>query len=204
MMKHALATAASMIAALWAAQSFAFGDADVGKPAPPFSIADAEGKTVKLSDFRGKPVVLEWTNNGCPFVHHMYESGVMQSLQRRASAEGVVWLSVISSAPGKQGYLTAPEVKRWEVDTGAAPADVLLDPRGTLGRTYGAKATPTMFVIDRSGTVIYMGAIDDHPSASADDARRAKNYVALALQDLKTGHPVADPVTLAYGCSVKY
>lgn len=192
------------IAAGFASPVLAEQTADVGRPAPAFSALDADGKRVDLAKLRGKPVVLEWTNNGCPFVRHVYNSGVMQSLQKRAAAQGVTWISIISSAPGRQGYLTPPEVAHWKVDTGAAPADVILDPSGVIGREYGAKATPTMVVIDAHGTVIYMGAIDDRRSTDPADAKRAKNYVALALDDLKTGRPVADPVTQAYGCAVKY
>jgi hypothetical protein len=176
----------------------------VGRSAPDFTATDAAGKPVKLSSLRGKPVILEWTNNGCPFVGHMYRSRVMQTLQGRAAAQGVTWLSVISSAPGKQGYLTADGVKHWLADTGAAPSDVVIDASGALGRAYDAKATPTMYVIDAKGTLIYMGGIDDRPSTDPSDAKSAKNYISIALDDLKSGHPVADAVTRPYGCSVKY
>jgi Redoxin len=177
---------------------------DVGHPAPAFQVTDAEGKPVSLAALHGKTVVLEWTNNGCPYVGHMYSSGVMQQLQRQAAAEGVVWLAVISSAPGKQGYLTAAGVKDWRAKMGAAPAAVILDPSGQLGQSYGAKTTPDMFVIDRSGKLVYAGAIDDNPSTDPADAKRAKNYVALALADLKDGKPVNPALTVSYGCSVKY
>ncbi len=128
----------------------------------------------------------------------------MQALQKRAAAQGVTWVSVVSSAPGQQGYMTPPEVGRWRASTGAAPAEVVLDPHGALGRIYGAKATPSLFVIDSKGILVYMGAIDDHPSTRDADALTARNYVAVALDDLRDGRPVADPVTTAYGCSVKY
>lgn len=177
---------------------------EVGRPAPAFQAKDAAGRTVSLAGFHGKPVVLEWTNDGCPFVQHAYKSGVMQQLQKRAAAQGVVWLSVISSAPGKQGYLKGPEVQGWERSTGAEPADVLLDPAGALGRRYGAKATPTVFLVGADGGLLYMGGFDDRPSTDPADAKSAKNYVALALDDLKSGHPIADAVTRPYGCSVKY
>jgi hypothetical protein len=149
-------------------------------------------------------VVLEWTNQGCPFVGHMYASGVMQGLQRRAAAEGTAWLTVISSAPGEQGYLAAGQVKGWETKVGAAPADVLLDPAGALGHAYDARTTPDMFVIDRGGRLVYAGAIDDTPSTRPRDARTARNYVAAALDAVKSGRSVSPAATKSYGCSVKY
>jgi len=175
-----------------------------GQPAPPFAVKDADGRSVSLADLRGKTVVLEWTNEGCPFVHHMYASGVMQALQKQAAAEGVVWLTVVSSAPGKQGYLAAADVGPWRARMGAAPAHVLLDPAGALGHEYDARTTPDMFVIDPAGKLVYAGAIDDNPSTEPADASRAKNYVTLALADLKAGKPVSPAVTRSYGCSVKY
>ncbi|HXU99494.1 MAG TPA: redoxin family protein [Caulobacteraceae bacterium] len=176
----------------------------VDAPAPAFVARDAAGKTVSLAAFRGKTVVLEWTNDGCPFVGHMYNSGVMQGLQRNAAADGVVWLTVISSAPGKQGFLAPAQVGPWKARVGAAPADVLLDPGGQLGRAYDARTTPNMVVIDRTGRMVYEGAIDDDPSTNPADAHKARNYVALALADLRDGRPVAPAVTKSYGCSVKY
>jgi hypothetical protein len=180
------------------------GAITIGQPAPAFQAHDAEGKLVSLAALRGKTVVLEWTNNSCPFVGHMYSSGVMQRLQHRAAAEGAVWLTVISSAPGKQGYLTGPEVPAWKGRVGAAPADVLLDPGGDLGHAYDARTTPDMYVIDREGRLAYAGAIDDNPSTNPADARTAKNYVDGALAALKSGHGVSPAVTKPYGCSIKY
>jgi hypothetical protein len=177
---------------------------DVGAPAPAFVAEDAAGKPVSLTQFRGKILVLEWTNNGCPFVRHMYKSGVMQQLQRQAAADGVAWLSVISSAPGRQGYLTAPGVAAWRTSVGAEPADVLLDPGGALGRAFDARTTPDMFVIDRQGRLVYAGAIDDKISTDPADAKTAHNYVATALSDLKAGRPVSPAWTVSYGCAVKY
>ena len=176
----------------------------VGQPAPAFQTRDANGQTRSLDQFRGKAVVLEWTNSGCPYVQHAYKSGVMPALQRQAAKDGVVWLTVVSSAPGKQGYMEAAGVPAWKAQTGAAPADVLLDPAGKVGRTYGAKTTPHMFVVDAKGTLIYMGGFDDKPSTHAEDAKTAHNYVRAALDDLKTGKPVRDAVTRPYGCAVKY
>ena len=192
-----------ILAAALAAPGLA-GAADVGHTAPAFQVTDAEGKPVSLLALHGKTVVLEWTNSGCPYVGHMYASGVMQTLQRQAAAESVIWLSVISSAPGKQGYLTGAGVKDWKAKVGAAPAAVILDPSGQLGQAYGAKTTPDMFVIDPSGKLVYAGAIDDNPSTDPADAKRARNYVALALADLRDGKPVNPALTVSYGCSVKY
>jgi hypothetical protein len=176
----------------------------IGAPVPVFQARDADGRPVKLSAYRGKIVVLEWTNDGCPFVGHMYASGVMQRLQRQAAADGITWLTVISSAPGKQGYLTGAQVAPWKVRVGAASADVVLDPTGALGRQYDARTTPDMFVIDRAGRLAYAGAIDDTPSTNPADARTARNYVVAALDDVRAGRPVSPAATKSYGCSVKY
>jgi peroxiredoxin len=175
-----------------------------GLPAPPFAARDIDGKTVRLSDFAGKTVILEWTNDGCPFVGKHYNSGNMQELQRRYTAAGHVWLTVASSAPGEQGYVTPAEARadlaRWH----AAPSDFLLDPDGVVGHLYDARATPHMVVIDPAGTLVYMGAIDDRPSTDLADVKTAKNYVAAALADLAAGRRPAVAATRAYGCSVKY
>ncbi len=176
----------------------------VGEPAPIFSAPDIAGKTIRLADYAGKTIVLEWTNDGCPFVGKQYDSGNMQALQQRYTATGVVWLTIASSAPGEQGYVTPAEAKadlaRWR----AAPTDFLLDPDGTVGRLYDARATPNMVVIDRSGRVVYMGAIDDKPSTRLADVKTAHNYVAAALDSLAAAQRVAVASTRAYGCSVKY
>jgi peroxiredoxin len=176
----------------------------VGQPAPAFQAKDAEGRTRSLAEFRGKTVVLEWTNRGCPFVQHAYKSGIMPELQHEAAREGVVWLTVISSAPGKQGYLQPAEVSAWKAQAGAAPTDVLLDPGGAVGRLYEAKATPHMFIVDPKGRLAYMGGFDDKASTDPADAKTAHNYVRAALEDLRAGRPVRDAVTRPYGCSVKY
>src|SRR5262252_7196550 len=178
--------------------------ATVGQAAPAFSAPDIAGKAVRLADYAGKTTVLEWTNDGCPFVGKHYDSGNMQALQRRYTAAGVVWLTVASSAPAEQGYVTPTEAKadlaRWH----AAPSDYLLDPDGTLGRLYDARATPHMVVIDRTGRLVYMGAIDNTPSTRLADVKTAHNYVAAALDALAAGQPVAVTSTRAYGCSIKY
>ena len=175
-----------------------------GMPAPAFSAPDIGGRTISLGDYAGKIVILEWTNDGCPFVGKHYESGNMQALQRKYTGEGDVWLTIASSAPGEQGYVTPPEAKadvaRWR----AAPSDFLLDPNGVVGRLYDARATPHMVVIDRGGRVAYMGAIDDTPSTRLADVKTAKNYLVAALDEIAAGKPVTVAVTEAYGCSIKY
>ena len=176
----------------------------VGQPAPAFSAVDADGRTRALADFKGKTVVLEWTNNGCPYVQKHYNSGNMQGLQKQATADGVVWLTLISSAPGFQGYLTGPQAKQWKTKVGAASSDVLLDPKGVVGRAYGARTTPHMYVVDKAGKLVYMGGIDDQPTPDPDSLKGAKNYVSAALADVKAGRAVARAATAPYGCSVKY
>ena len=175
-----------------------------GQPAPAFTAVDADGKTRSLAEFAGKTVVLEWTNSGCPYVGKHYGSGNMQALQKKATAEGVEWLTIASSAPGEQGYFTPASAKAWKTQVGSGASDILLDPQGKIGRAYDARTTPQMFVIDPAGKVAYMGGIDDKPYADPSSLKGAKNYVALALADLKAGRPVANPVSQPYGCSVKY
>jgi peroxiredoxin len=175
-----------------------------GAPAPAFSAPDIAGRTISLADYAGKIVILEWTNDGCPFVGKHYDSGNMQALQRKYTNEGAVWLTIASSAPGEQGYVTPAEAKtdlaRWR----AAPSDFLLDPNGVVGRLYDARATPHIVVIDRSGRIAYMGAIDDTPSTRLADVKTAKNYLVAALDEIAAGKPVSVAVTQAYGCSIKY
>jgi hypothetical protein len=193
--------------ALFAASAVAapaFAAPTVGQPAPAFQAVDAAGKTRSLSEFKGKTVVLEWTNEGCPYVRKHYDSGNMQGLQKSATADGAVWLTVVSSAPGMQGYLAPADVKTWKAREKAAPTDVLLDPKGVVGRAYEAKTTPHMYVIDKSGKLVYMGGIDDKPSSDPASLKGAKNYVIAALADVKAGRPVAQATTRPYGCSVKY
>jgi AhpC/TSA family len=175
-----------------------------GTQAPAFSATDIAGNVVKLGDFAGKTVILEWTNDGCPFVGKHYNSGNMQALQRRFVAAGDIWLTIVSSAPGEQGYVLPDQARadlaRWQ----AAPSDFLLDPDGIVGRLYDARATPTMAVIDPKGVLAYIGAIDDKPSVDPADIKTAKNYVVAALDELAAGKPVTVSATRAYGCSVKY
>ena len=175
----------------------------VGEPAPAFSLPGDDGKTHALADFKGKTVVLEWTNDGCPFVKKHY-AGNMQALQKDYTAKGVVWLSVISSAPGKQGHVDAAGAKALSKSRGAAPTAVLLDEKGTVGRLYDAKTTPHMYVIDAKGTLVYAGGIDSVASADAGDIAGATPYVKNALDEVLAGKPVTVATTKPYGCSVKY
>ncbi|MGE0700138.1 MAG: thioredoxin family protein [Hyphomicrobiaceae bacterium] len=175
-----------------------------GKPAPDFTATDTTGKPVSLAALKGKTVVLEWTNDGCPYVGKHYGSGTMQKLQTDATSKGVVWLTVISSAPGTQGYVKGLEADKLTADRKAAPTAVLLDPKGDLGRLYGASTTPHMFVIDGAGMLRYMGAIDDKPSSSKSSLQGARPYVREALDALAAGQPVKLASTRPYGCSVKY
>jgi peroxiredoxin len=176
----------------------------VGQPAPAFQAVDADGRTRSLAEFRGRTVVLEWTNNGCPYVQKHYNSGNMQGLQKQAVKEGVVWLTIISSAPDTQGHMTGAQAKAWKAKAGAGSTAVLLDPKGTVGRAYDARTTPHMYVIDAAGRLVYMGGIDDKPSADPATLKTATNYVKAALSDVKAGRAVSQAVTRPYGCSVKY
>ncbi len=176
----------------------------VGEAAPDFSLKDAKGQTHTLSDLKGKYVVLEWVNFGCPFVRKHYDSGNMPSLQKTYTAKNVVWLSICSSAPGKQGYFEGGELTEKMSTMKASPTAYLLDPDGTVGRLYAAKATPTMIIIDPHGTVIYGGAIDNMPSTNIDDVPKARNYVKEALDLALAGKSIEVTSSRAYGCSVKY
>jgi len=188
----------------FAAPAFAMTGVEVGQPAPGFSLPDTHGVTQNLSDYRGKIVVLEWMNHECPYVRKHYESGNMQALQKEATAQDVVWLSIVSSAPGEQGHVSAAEANEIIAQTGAVATARLLDPEGATGRLYGAKTTPHMFIVDQGGVLVYAGAIDDSPSSNPKTIHNATNYVQVALADLAAGKPVAQAVTRPYGCSVKY
>ena len=177
----------------------------IGAPAPDFTLRDIDGNTHQLSDYRGKTVVLEWNNPECPFVHKHYDSGNIPALQRAATSDGVVWLLINSGTPGSQGAdYTAAQIKEFLKKRGAAPTAYLRDPDGTVGRLYGAKTTPHLFVITGAGTLVYDGAIDSIRSADEADIPRATNYVQAALADVKAGRPVAKSSTQPYGCSVHY
>ncbi|MGK6320940.1 thioredoxin family protein [Sphingomonas sp. DT-204] len=176
----------------------------VGAQAGNFRLTDMHGRNVELSQFRGKTVVLEWNNPGCPFVQKHYDSGNMQKTQAAARADGTVWLTINSGAPGKQGYMTGPEAQAFVKKTKAAPTDYLLDPKGVVGKGYGAKTTPHMYIIDGSGKLVYEGGIDDKPTSDTADIAGARNHVLAALGELKAGKPVSVAETRPYGCSVKY
>jgi len=178
--------------------------ARIGAPAPAFGLNDSNGKTISLADFRGKTVVLEWTNHDCPYVRKHYGGNNMQTLQKKWTAQGVVWLTLISSAPGTQGYLSGEEANKLTLARGAAPSNVLLDPTGDVGRAYGAQTTPHMYVIKGDGTLAYMGGIDDKPTTRLEDLKAAKNFVDAALTELAQGKPVSITTARPYGCSVKY
>jgi hypothetical protein len=183
----------------------AAGDApQIGQPAPEFAVKDSKGASRHLSEFRGKPVVLEWTNADCPYTRKHYTSGNMQGVQTLAQKNGVIWLSVISSAPGKQGYVDGPAADALTESRGAAPTAVLLDPAGTVGRMYYARTTPHMFVIDKDGNLQYMGGMDSIATADVSDIPKAEPYLKEAMLAVVQGKPVANPVTKPYGCSVKY
>lgn len=176
----------------------------VGDPAPNFSAVDNHGKMQKLAEYRGKYVVLEWHNQGCPYTRKHYESGNMQRLQKKWTDKGVVWFTVISSAPGTQGFVTPTQENDYLSKMHASPTAVLMDVTGTLGRLYDARTTPEMFVISPNGTLIYEGAIDDPPAADQKKIARAKNYVDTALSEAMANQPITDAATRPYGCSVKY
>ena len=176
----------------------------VGQMAPDFTALDTKGKNQSLSAYRGKVVVLEWTNHDCPFVRKHYRAGNMQAQQREATQAGVVWLSIISSAPGKQGYVSASQADRLTAQRNAAPSAVVFDSDGAIGRNFGAKTTPHMYIVDSEGTLIYMGGIDSIPTSNPADIPKAQQYVRIALKEVLEGMEVTQPVTRPYGCSVKY
>ena len=196
--------AVALVVSSLAAAAPALAQAVVGKSAPAFTLTDSSGQPRSLAQFAGKTVVLEWWNPDCPFVGKHYGSGNMQKLQKEWTAKGVVWLTVISSAPGKQGYVTPAEADAYVKGKSAAPTAVLLDPDGTVGRAYGAKTTPHMFVIDPKGALAYEGAIDDRPSTDQADVAAARSYVGEALSAVTAGRPVPTTTTTPDGCGVKY
>ncbi|HZE44709.1 MAG TPA: redoxin domain-containing protein [Steroidobacteraceae bacterium] len=176
----------------------------IGQPAPDFTALDSQGNSVQLHAYRGKTVVLEWTNADCPYTRKHYTSGNMQSMQGLAQRNGVVWLTVISSAPGKQGYVNGPAANALTQSRKAVPAAVLLDPQGEVARMYAAKTTPHLFVIDKNGTLQYMGGMDSLATVDEADIARAEPYLKEAMLAVVQGNPVPHPVTTPYGCSIKY
>ncbi len=197
-----LATAATAALAIAPAASAKIA---TGSNVSDMTVVDSNGTSHNLSDFSGKRVVLEWTNDGCPYVKKHYSTNNMQSLQKDATMDGdTVWLSVISSAPGKQGYVSGAEANDLTTNRGAAPTAVILDGEGVMGKAFAARTTPHMYIIDEAQTLVYQGAIDDNRSANPATVDGAKNYVREALNDLDAGRAVAESDTQPYGCSVKY
>ncbi len=197
-----LLTALAAVALLCAAPAYAAPE--IGKPAPDFAAKDIDGKDFKLSDHKGKIVVLEWSNHECPYVVKHYGSGNMQKIQKNALDQGAEWVTIVSSAPGRQGNVSAEEAKKIATEAGASYTAKIMDESGAIGKAYDAKTTPHMFVIDKEGTLAYAGAIDDDPSPRPESVQTAKNYVLAALNDLAAGTPVQTPSSQSYGCAVKY
>jgi AhpC/TSA family protein len=200
----ASAATSSLIAPLIAPGAPALAAVQTGRPAPDFTAIDSKGAQHTLAAYRGKTVILEWTNHECPYTAKHYATGNMQALQAAATSSGAVWLTVVSSRPGEQGHVEGPEADRLTTTRNAKPTAVLLDPKGQLGHLYDARTTPHMFVIDGAGTLVYMGAIDDRPTAAQASVKGARNYVREALDAMAAGRPVAVASTRPYGCSVKY
>lgn len=205
-LKTALIASLASVALLAAAPASA--KIKTGTTVSDISVKDSNGKIHKLSDFAGKTVVLEWTNHQCPYVkkHYNtdYDGGNMQNMQKAAAEDGTVWLSVISSAPREQGYVSGEKANQLTAKRGAAPTAVILDPAGEKGRMFSAKTTPHMYVIDADQTLVYQGAIDSDRSSDPNKIAGATNYVTAALDALKAGEPIAEPETKPYGCNVKY
>lgn len=193
-----------IVAATFTTASSALATADLNQAAPAFSAIGADGKTVKLESFKGKTVVLEWTNHECPFVIKHYESGNIPSLQKDAASKGVVWLQVLSSAPGKQGYVDGATAQKLNGARSAQPAGTVLDPDGAIGKLYGAQTTPHIFIVNPAGQLVYKGGIDSIASSNKADLAKAENYVSSALAALASGKPIEKASTRPYGCSVKY
>ncbi len=202
MIRKTLSTTAG--AAALALAGSAWAAATVGQPAPNFTAKDVDGRTVSLADFKGKPVVLEWVNPGCPFVRKHYDSGNMQAMQKDALAQGAVWLAINSTAAGSRDYMAPPALAQWMREQQAPVTATLMDADGGVGRAYGARVTPHMYIIDAQGKLAYAGAIDSIPTARADDIARATNHVKQALAEVVAGKPVTTATTQAYGCTIKY
>ena len=184
--------------------SIAAASPSVGQAAPNFRAIDVNGKPVSLADFKGKYVVLEWNNPGCPFVQKHYDSGNMQSLQKRFGADNVAWLAINSTSENSSDYMPPAKLAGWFKQHNAAPSVVLMDSKGDVGRAFGARVTPHMYVIDPNGTLVYAGAIDDKRSMNVADVKTATNYVVSALTEIQSGKPVSKATSQAYGCTIKY
>lgn len=200
MRNHILAAAAASVLAV----APVYAAPQVGAAAPAFKLNDADGRVVSLSDYRGKTVVLEWHNPGCPYVKKHYDSGSMQKTQSAARREGVVWLTINSGAPGKQGHMSGAEAKALVAAQKLNSTAYLLDPKGVVGKGYGATTTPHMYIIDGRGTLVYSGGIDDKPTNKQSDLAGARNHVLAALAEMKAGKAVSVSSSRPYGCSVKY
>jgi peroxiredoxin len=196
--------AAALVAAVAAISSSVWAAPVPGQPAPAFRGVDVHGKPVALADFRGKTVVLEWNNPNCPFVQKHYTSGNMQALHQKNTVAGVVWLAVNSTTESHSDYMAPAQLAAWFGEQKAAPTAIVMDPKGEIGRAYGAKVTPHMYVIDPKGTLVYAGAIDDKRSANPADVKTATNHVTAALGQLASGKSVSTASTTAYGCTIKY
>lgn len=197
------ATATGLISACNVSTASGLG-ANLGTPAPDFSVPDAAGKSRTLAEFAGKPLVLEWTSPSCPFVRAQYASGSMQALQGWCAARSIAWLSVLSTHPSRADFLKPADAADFNRSRSAAPTALLMDTSGTMGRAYGARTTPHMFVVSASGTVVYMGAIDDRPTVDKSEVSGSHNLVRAALEDVLAGHPVRTATSRAYGCTVGY
>ena len=193
---------ATAIATTFATSAYAV--ATVGQPAPAFTAMDASGKAVSLADFKGRHVVLEWVNPGCPFVQKHYNSANMQGTQKEATAKGVVWLAVASTAPDASDYKKPAALAAWMQSQKAAATSTLMDDDGKVGRAYGARTTPHMYIVDPAGTLVYAGGIDNKPSSNVADIAASTNYVKAALSETLAGKPVSQASTRPYGCSIKY
>lgn len=174
-----------------------------GQAAPDFTLPDTSGKPVKLSSFKGKPVVLEWNNPGCPFVRKHY-NGNMQALQKAFTTRGVIWLAINSTEEGSVDHMGEQQLARWMADKGASPTATLMDPEGQVGRAYGARVTPHMYIVNAEGELVYAGGIDSIPSARLADIEKATNYIRQGLDELLAGQPLSTPTSQPYGCSIKY
>lgn len=195
--------------ALWVLPALMFAAAAqavpaVGQAAPDFTLRDTAGKAVKLSDFRGKVVVLEWTNPGCPYVRKHYDSGNMAATQQDAAAKGAVWLSINSTEKASYDYLEPAKLAAWQKERKVQPTATLMDEEGSAGKAYGARTTPHMYIVDAQGRLVYAGGIDSIPSSSPADIPKAVNYVKQAVGEAAAGKPVSQATTRPYGCSIKY
>jgi cytochrome oxidase Cu insertion factor (SCO1/SenC/PrrC family) len=201
---HTLALAGILVLTGADSGSCQMRDPEIGAPAPAFTLPDTHGSEHNLADYAGRWVVLEWLSYECPFVGKHYDSGNMQRLQSQYRARDVVWFSIVSSAPGEQGYYEPEEMNRMNAENRNNATAVLLDPEGTVGLQYGAKTTPQMYLIDPEGVLLYNGALDDRPTSLVEELEGATNYLDQAMAEAMAGNPVSLPTTQPYGCSVKY